>query len=353
MKRATFVFLAVLLSAVYGQDLLIGHTDSGQTSDVEAYIAGDPFYDTVDLEDWRDQTPTVGHLLQYDCVLTWSYNPYQDRTTLGDNLADYVDDGGAVVILYDCWDTSIGLSGRIMTDNDYCPMCLVWRGGGANGEGLGDYDEDHPIMDGVESITGIEFWEYLGVYPAATWLASLTNGKDLAGINTAENVVGLNLYPGDGRFWQGDGWILINNAVRYMMDTDTAPPYVDGIYPEDGEHEVPDHVVFHCIDAQSAVDFTTISFSLTDDTLGRGCSVGAGTAGVIPGDLDIDDTDPRDVVCTWTPRDPLDDFYYYTATVDGSLADELGNEMGEDFVWQFGWTGVVKETSWGAVKASF
>jgi hypothetical protein len=307
----------------------------------------------VDLEDWRAQTPTVDHLEEYDCVLTWSHSPYHDKTTLGNNLADYVDSGGAVVILYDCWDYTQGLGGRIMTDDVYCPMCLVWRGGGANGLDLGDYDPDHPIMDGVESITGIEFWEYLDVYPAATWLASLADGPDLAGINAYENVVGINLYPGDGRLWQGDGWILINNAIRYVMNPDTAPPYVDGIYPEDGDWEVPDYVRFHCIDEQSAVNTGTISFKLEDDTPGHGCSVGAGTAGVIPGDLGIDECDPRDVVCTWTPREPLYDFYYYTATVDGSLADELGNEMGEDFVWQFGWTGVVKESSWGAVKAAF
>jgi len=358
MKQACVILLSSLACAVPAQDLLIGHTDPYQTSDVETYIAGDPYYDTVDLEDWRAQTPTAGHLEEYDCVLTWSHSPYQDRTALGDNLADYVDSGGAVVILYDCWGGSTGLGGRIMTDDEYCPMALVWRGGGANGVGLGDYDPGHPILDGVESITGIEFWEYLGVYPGATWLASLDNFYDLAGINADENVVGLNLYPGDGRLWQGDGWILINNAVRYMMDTDTAPPYVDDIYPTDGAGVIPDEVVFHCKDAQSSVDTDTISFTLDYDTLRRGCSVGAtalvtptSPAGVVPGDLDIDDTDPRDVVCTWTPDEPLD-YEYYTARVDGSLADVLGNEMGEDFVWVFGEESV-KEQSWGAVKAAF
>jgi len=292
-------------------------------------------------------------------VLTWSHSAYQDRTTLGDNLADYVDDGGAVVILNFCWNSSIGLSGRIMTDDDYCPMCLIWRGGGANAAGMGDYDADHPIMDGVESITGIEFWEYLGVYPIATWLASLDSFYDLAGINAAQNVVGINMYPGDDHFWQGDGWILFNNAIRYLMDTDTAPPYVDDIYPGDGEYEIPEEVVFHCKDEQSAVDSTTISFTLENDTLSRGCAVETGAAvsspaaptALIPGDLDIDDTDPRDVVCIWTPDEPLG-WRWFTATVDGSLADVLGNEMGEDFVWEFG-ASDVEETSWGEVKAGF
>ncbi|HUT99447.1 MAG TPA: hypothetical protein VM054_10280 [bacterium] len=361
MKRMMLVFLAVFLSTVYAQDLLIGHTDPGQTSGVMANIAGDPFYDTVDLEDWTSQTPTVDHLQEYDCVFTWSHSAYQDKTTLGNNLADYVDQGGAVVIVNLCWSYPFELSGRIMSDTDYCPLELVWRAQGREDrQGLGDYDADHPIMDGVESITEIEYWEYLDVRPSVTWLADLTNFYALAGINADQNVVGINLYPGDYRYWEGDGWILFNNAIRYLMDTDTAPPYVDDIYPGDGECEIPEEVVFHCKDEQSCVDSTTISFTLQDETLGRGCAIGTGAAvgapvspaALIPGDLDIDDTDPKDVVCTWTPDEPLGCDRWYTATVDGSLADVLGNEMGEDFVWEFGGFDV-EETSWGVLKTAF
>ncbi len=217
MKRVVLIVLSALLGITSAHDLLIGHTDPGQTGDVQEHIAGDPYYDTVDLEDWRSDTPTVDHLLAYDCVFTWSAQGYQDPTLLGHNLADYVDLGGAVVILNFCWDYTAGLSGRIMTDSDYCPMAHVWRDGGANGVDLGDYDADHPIMDGVESITGIEHWEYLGVYPRATWLADLTSSDALAGINDAENVVGINMYPGDLHQWEGDGWLLLNNTIQHIM----------------------------------------------------------------------------------------------------------------------------------------
>jgi hypothetical protein len=218
MKKVSVILLSTLLCTVFAQDLLIGHTDPGQTSGVEENIAGDPYYDDVDLEDWRAQTPSVDHLSEYDCVFTWCSLAYQDRTTLGNNLADYVDAGGAVVILNFCWDSApFGLSGRIMTDPDYCPLALVWRGGTRDSQDMGDYDPDHPIMDGVESITGIYYWTYLDTWPGATWLADLTNGYALAGINAWENVVGFNMYPGDYRYWEGDGWILFNNAIRYVM----------------------------------------------------------------------------------------------------------------------------------------
>ena len=361
MKRTVFVILAAFLSTVFAHSLLIGHADPGQTSDVEANIAGDPYYDTVDIEDWCDQTPTVDHLSEYDCVLTWSHSAYQDKTTLGNNLADYVDDGGAVVIVNFCWSYPSGLAGRIMSDPDYCPLEQVWRGGGANGEGLGDYDEDHPIMAGVESITGIEYWEYLGVYPEATWLADLTNGYALAGINADQNAVGINMYPGDSHQWQGDGWILFNNAIQYLMDPDTAPPYVGGMYPGEGEYgPIDTDIVFHCKDDDSGVDTTTIDFTARDTSLAGGRAIGRGAAvgsahspnRTIPGDLNVDDSDPRDVVCTFNPDDELP-WDTITCTVDGSLADRLGYEMGEDFVWWFTTIWDVEEASWGALKTAF
>ncbi len=217
MKKVLVILLSTLLCAVLAQDLLIGHTDPGQTEGVLTNIAGHPYYDTVDLENWCSQTPSVDHLLEYDCVFTWSSIRYDNPTLLGHNLADYVDQGGAVVILNFCWQTGWPLKGRIMDDPDYCPLTLVWSGLGVNYEDLGDYDADHPIMAGVESITGIYFWAYLDVWPDATWIADLTNGYALAGINAWENVVGINLYPGDYRRWSGDGWILMNNAIQYIM----------------------------------------------------------------------------------------------------------------------------------------
>ncbi len=72
----------------------------------------------------------------------------------------------------------------------------------------------------------------------------------------------------------------------------------------------------------------------------------------IAGDLDLDDTDPLDVICTF---DPTDDFYPtdpITCTVAAGLADTKGNEMEEDFVWSFDMS-AVEESTWGEVKAGF
>ena len=144
-------------------------------------------------------------------------------------------------------------------------------------------------------------------------------------------------------------------------------PYVDGMDPDDGDTGVPvdTDIVFHCVHDVSPIDTDTIVFTVEDQSRhsgGRTLSPSSNSPllhvnpkplGEISGTLDIDDYDPLDVVCTFTPDEdlPVD---LITCTVDGCLADRRGNEMGEDFVWTFS-TGdyVVRETTWGAIKAEF
>ncbi|HUT97903.1 MAG TPA: hypothetical protein VM054_02350 [bacterium] len=152
--------------------------------------------------------------------------------------------------------------------------------------------------------------------------------------------------------------VLVLCAVASAQDTD--PPYVDEIYPEDGD-PAPDEriIIFHCKDTESPVDLDTIDFTVWEDWpwLDRSITVDAvevlertpKVISTVPGDLDIDDTDPQDVVCTFVPEGDLPEFDHITCTVAGGLADIYGNEMVDDFVWEF-WVDV-KEASWGEVKA--
>ena len=141
------------------------------------------------------------------------------------------------------------------------------------------------------------------------------------------------------------------------------PPYVDGLDPDDGDVQVPldSTIVFHCVDLLSSIDLDTIDFTAQDTSLSDGRAVSAGAAlsvahdstRSIAGEMDLDDADPLDVVCTFTPYDPLYGDNTIICTVDGCLADIYGNEMGDDFVWSFDTEVAVKETTWGAIKAAF
>ncbi|MCX7021535.1 MAG: Ig-like domain-containing protein [bacterium] len=183
--------------------------------------------------------------------------------------------------------------------------------------------------------------------------------------------------PADSAWWYmgGSSWYDYDSfgamLIRVFVDDDvsepdTTPPFVADMEPTDGESDVPidTDIVFHCGDDLSGVDTATIDFTVEDTTLGASLVVstgsaagsGASPAGVIAGVLDIDDSDLNDVVCTFTPDDPLPYEDTITCTVDGTLADLSGNPMGDDFIWSFTTEanpiGVV-QTTWGTIKAEF
>jgi hypothetical protein len=369
MKKSLLVLVVVAAAFAGRYDLLIAHCDAGSTSGVEDNIGGDPFYDSVDFVDCQYYTPTVAEMEEYGCVFTWSNYTYQNATQMGNNLADYMDNGGGVLSCsFAHWnlDHYGGLSGRYANDENYCPLT---RGGhDFSSTSLGNYDPHH-IMDGVESISDIYYWEDVSTEAPATWIADLANGTDFVAINVARNAVGINFYPGDYAHWTGDGWTLLNNAIQYLMEgnsEDLEPPFVTGMDPADGESDVilNTTIVFHCKDYISGVDTDTIDFSVRDTSLDPGSAsvssafavgVEYAGAGVITGDLDINGANPLDVICTFTPDDYLPPDTTIICVVDDKLADLLGNEMGYNFIWTFdtGEDVKVEQTTWGAIKAEF
>ncbi|MCX7020880.1 MAG: Ig-like domain-containing protein [bacterium] len=366
----SLLVLVVVTAAFAGQyDLLVCHCDTGSTSKVEDNIGSDPFYDSVDYIDCATTTPTVATMLNYGCVFTWSNDPYSDPTAMGDNLADYMDGGGGVLscaFAHYASDFICGLSGRYVIDENYCPLTLGWHN--FDFESLGDYDP-HPIMEGVLSISDIYYWQDITIETPATWVADLANGSIFVAVNTARNAVGINFYPGDFSQWTGDGWVLLNNAIQYLMEggtEDLDPPYVAGMDPEDGAEGVPvdTAIVFHCKDYISGVDTDTIDFTVRSTTLrpGSACVSSASAVGVEPvesvaisGVLAVDGVDPLDVVCTFTPDEDLPSDAVIICVVDDKLADLSGNEMGYNFIWTFSTVGIpqVERTTWGAIKAEF
>lgn len=146
---------------------------------------------------------------------------------------------------------------------------------------------------------------------------------------------------------------------------DTDAPTVGSQSPAPGSSDVPGgtNVVFHCYDA-TAVDSSTIAFTLAGDDGGGGggggvqpvsrdnnLSAAPRSAGEISGTLNVNDSNPQDVVCTFTPDAdlPTGD---YTCTVAAGLADTLGNATTSPVTWTFSTAGSeVVETSWGALKA--
>jgi len=192
--------------------------------------AGLPRVDGVFVQ---KRIPTLEELQRYCAVLVYSYNSsaFLDGGQMGDLLADYVDNGGGVVVTVftNCNNLRNGfVKGRFL-DGGYHPIVPA-RQHDTNGKrplSLGRvHDASHPIMQGVTTVDGgrSSFFCPGAVNPKGCAVADWSNGVPLAVDLTLERgtVVGINLFPpssdtGDPRFWQSnsDGAVLLANSLAY------------------------------------------------------------------------------------------------------------------------------------------
>jgi len=264
---------------------------------------------------------------------------------------DFVLDDDATIESFTCW--------SIFTGGHPQPFeVTVWiDSGGA--PGTEQWSET--ISDVTDTDTGYSGWGYTmyqtDMVPADTFdLSAGTYWVEFFWTSTyfywlVEN--GGNLRQ-NGAPMGVSGFFAVNGFVG---EPDTIPPTVNGMDPDDGEVDVPldSNIVFHCVDEAHPIDLDTIDFTARDTSLHTDHAVGLGSPNrTIDGDLDVDDTDPIDVVCTFNPTDDFAMGDTITNTVAAGLADSKGNEMAEDFVWTFNtYSEAVYQTTWGAIKAEF
>lgn len=181
----------------------------------------------------QKRIPTLAELQKYCGVLVYSYNSsaFLDGSLMGDLLADYVDNGGGVVVsvFTNCNNLRNGfLKGRFLEGN-YHPIQPA-RQHDTNGKRpltLGRIHEpNHPIMAQVKTLDGgkSSFFCPGAIQAGGRLIADWSNGVPLA-VDLPKgkgNVVGLNFFPpscdtGDPRFWNSnsDGAIVLANALAH------------------------------------------------------------------------------------------------------------------------------------------
>ena len=121
-------------------------------------------FDVVEIFDAGEEPLPDDAFEGYDVVLLSAIDPYLEPDRLGDLLADYVDDGGGVVLTLNAMSEGWEVGGRFR-DDGYSPF----RTGDTTltPSRLGEYDTEHPIMQGVEEIRG----EFLAILPVAVLIA--------------------------------------------------------------------------------------------------------------------------------------------------------------------------------------
>ncbi|TVQ64661.1 MAG: hypothetical protein EA379_01000 [Phycisphaerales bacterium] len=189
-------------------------------------------------------TPTLEQLQQWDAVLVWSNDSFQDAVAMGDVLADYVDSGGGVVVAVftnTSLNTARFLQGRWQTA-DYIAIPQNGNFFQATG-GLGQIlIPDHPIFDGVDTFltsTGVTqggqlFGGYrpnnMTVTPGSTKVATWNTGHTLVAIAPNPRVVELGFHPVSSAvnagYWDQttDGARLMANALLFTIPEATSCP---------------------------------------------------------------------------------------------------------------------------------
>jgi hypothetical protein len=183
--------------------------DAGYRAALAAQIGG-----SCDYFDARFSTPSTSFMHDnYDCVMTWANYAYFDNNAFGNNLADFVDQGGHVVLgAFAAYTSGNFLSGRIMSDPAYCPVA-----GGLNHFSLSFWDGSDPdccVHSGITSY-GTTYRDYLTLDgPGATICGRYQDGEIANAVNAAENVVYANGAGGYPLFPSGQDAARCGNACN-------------------------------------------------------------------------------------------------------------------------------------------
>ena len=168
---------------------------------------------TLDQFDAALATPTLETLDDYHAVLLTSDQPYADTEALGDVLADYVDQGGGVVVTLPMFISEFEVRGRFLSDG-YMPFAVGT--GPYDFSELGRHDTEHPIMAGVQSAFG-DLLGSLLLEPDARWVADWQNGLHLVATR-GRRVAAINVLLLDGGFFAGDIPPLVHNALVWVTN---------------------------------------------------------------------------------------------------------------------------------------
>jgi hypothetical protein len=180
------------------------------------------FVDTIET---GFATPSLSDLRPYRAVMVWSNFAPADPITLGNNLADYVDAGGGVVLALSSFVPGSGIDGRFKTDNYW-----VLSPGGIIQNGLatlGNVDiPSHPIMSGVTTFSGgiLSMRQNTSFEALSMVVARWTDGVPLIATRLINNIrrVDLNFYPVSSdsvsALWDRntDGDKIMANALNWV-----------------------------------------------------------------------------------------------------------------------------------------
>lgn len=230
---ATLLVLSVSLAGAGTINVAIyGANDQGWNQEVRDKIAATGLFASVSFFDASSTTPTLADLENYQAVLVYSDGGFADSTTLGSNLADYVDAGGGVVVAVFAA-ASVPIGGRFATD-DYSAIEPLSQSQDTELTLGTVHEPGSPLLNGVTSFDGgsSSYYGTGALNPNAVSVVDWSNGAPLVARRTINGVnrVDLNFYPpsSDSRadFWNSstDGAQLMANALLFTAGSASPVP---------------------------------------------------------------------------------------------------------------------------------
>jgi hypothetical protein len=200
--------------------VLIAYADiGGPPSTLQSQILAESGVTAVDLFDAFSGTPTLAQLQQYNIVVAFSDNAYNDAVAMGNVLADYADTGGIVVGLnFDWYGPPFGLGGRWMTGG-YTPFNSP-APTNFTSSCLGTYNMAHPLMQNISPGSLCAFFRHtLTLSAGAVSVAMYQDNQQLCAYktNNGHTGVGINAYLGENPMnFSGLFGRVIVNAGRWL-----------------------------------------------------------------------------------------------------------------------------------------
>ena len=257
--------------------MLAAESNASWRNDVKDKLLGTGLISEVDVINVNATTPTLATLQQYAAVMIWSDSSFDNRTEMGNVLADYVDQGGGVVqatFSFYSDGFSLGLGGRWVTDAGYRTLTQANQSQGTVLTLVAD-EPAHAILSGVNSFNGgsNSYHNASSLTSGSTLIAHWSNNRPLVAVRTgpsAGKIVGLNMFPpsSDERadLWDAstDGALLMANSLSWVAGVAVSdqPPTLTVT-----DRSVDEGATVNSVDVASATDPEGGSLNLTSGAL--------------------------------------------------------------------------------------
>lgn len=171
-------------------------------------------------------TLTLEDLRPYAIIVVCNNARWDPANPLvADVLADYIDNGGKLIISNLAWDyTGLGLRGRLISGG-YTPYMTATAN--LNATSLGEFNANHPVMAGIGITNSLSTatHENLVLTNGATYIARWADGQPLV-YAQGENVLGYNFrldWTREGNPWSGEVPQLLENSIRWLVRNQRTP----------------------------------------------------------------------------------------------------------------------------------